>query len=109
MCSKMCIRDSFLGDVGKDIKADLPRIGGSASDNHLGLMLLGQLANLIIVNGLGFRIQVIGNHIIIITRNIHRAAVGQVTTVGQVHAQNGVAGLDQRIINGNVGRSTRCV
>ena len=97
---------NILGDFGKFVKPNLTRIRRSAGDNHFGLVLLGQLPNLIIINGLGLFTEAVGHDIVIAARNINRTAVRQMSAVGQIHAHDRIARLDQRKINCIVSRST---
>ena len=71
-------------------------IGGIATDKKLGTMRQRQLPNLIKVKLLGFLVYPIVSHLKPLTGYVNRRTVGQVATVGQVHAHDGVAGLQQR-------------
>ena len=97
---------NLVGDVGKQLKIDSTGISGCACDQQLGLMLLSQVADLIIVDKTGFVVDIIGNDIIVLTGNIGRAAVGQVTTIGQAHTHHRIAGLQQSQLHSHIGLGT---
>ena len=46
----------------------------------------------------------IGNDVVQFARQVDRAAVGQVAAVVQCHAHDGIARLQQRLLDGDVGR-----
>ena len=71
-----------------------PGIGGGTGDNELGAVLLRQRKELVVVNGLGFVVQTVGNDVEELAGNVHRAAVGEMAAVGQAH--DGEGGPDRR-------------
>ncbi len=94
---------SDLTELGE---VDLAGIGGSAGKDHLGLALLSDAVELIVVDLLGLIVEGIGDLMEVLAGDVDRAAVGQVTAVGEVHAHVGVAGLEQSLERGEVGGST---
>ena len=92
----------LMGDVGKGLEVDDAGVGGSASQDHLGLMLLGQIPDLVVVD-IALLIDTIGHHVVVLAGEVDGRAVGQVATVGQIHAQHGVAVLAKSLIHSEVG------
>ena len=82
-------------NVGKNLEVNCPGIGGGTGDDQLGIALLGHIPDLIIVDEASLGIHIIGNHIVVLTGDVGRAAVGQMTAVGKAHAHHGIAGLQQ--------------
>ena len=66
-------------------------------------MLVGQLFEIIVIDGLGLVVEAVGNEIEVFARKIYGASVGQVAAVGQGHTENGVTGLAKGEIHGGVG------
>src|SRR5690606_28978020 len=64
-----------------------------------------QTLDLVVVDQAGGRIQTILHGVVQLARRRHLGPVGQVTAVGQAHAENGVAGVEQRQVDGRVGRA----
>ena len=93
----------LVGDLPEGLEVDDPGIGGGAGHDHLGLMLLGQVPDLIVVDPMGHRVHAVGDDVVVEAGEVHGAAVGQVAAVVQVHAHDGVAVLAQGLVNGEVG------
>ncbi|MPN15215.1 hypothetical protein SDC9_162544 [bioreactor metagenome] len=89
----------LMRDFAEGLKIDDARIGGSARQDHFRLMLFGQIPNLIIVDTVGDRVHSVGHDIVVETGEIHRAAVGQVAAVGEIHAENGISQVAQCLID----------
>ena len=87
-------------------KVDGSGIGGGTGHDHLGLALLGHPLQLVVVDVAGLLVHAVGHHVVIFAGKIHRAAVGQMSTVVQIHAQNSVPGLAQSHIHSVVGLSS---
>ncbi len=92
----------LVGDVGKGLEVDDTGVGGGAGNDHLGLVLPGQIADLVVVN-VAPVVQAIGHHMVVLAGEVYGRAVGQVSAVAQIHAQHGVAVLTQGLIDGKVG------
>ncbi len=76
-------------------------VSGEAADDHfrlVGLRLFGQ----IVIVDLAFVVDAVRHHVIQFAGQVNRGTVGQVAAVRQVHAQNGVARLQQRGVHGEV-------
>ena len=81
-----------VGDFPELREIDGPGISGSAGHNQLGLHFHGLLHELVVFQK-ALIVDAVGHEIIVTAGQVHRGAVGQVAAVGQVHAQNRVAGL----------------
>ncbi len=95
-----------IGDCPKFVEVDRAGIGGVAADDDFWLVLLRQFHNGVVVEFLGFLVDAVLDDLEPFTRHVHRGTVGQVTAVGQIHAHNRVAGLEQGEEDGEVGLGT---
>ena len=93
----------FVGDVAEALPIDDAGIGGEPGDNHFWLMLAGQGFNLSIVDMTRGRVQAVLVGMVNLAGKIHLRPVGQVTAVGQTHAQDRIARFDQSHIRGGIG------
>ena len=84
-----------IGHLAELGKVDDAGIGGGTGHDQFGPAGLGGFQEAVIVDALRFIVQAIRDYMEILSRNIHRAAVGQVSAMGQIHAQNGITGLYQ--------------
>ena len=95
-------RADFIRDLLECLEIDGSRIRGSAGYDQLRLMLLRLFADIVVVDALVLA-QSIGYEVVGFTGDVDRGSVGQVSAVGQVHAQNGIAVVQDRLINSCVG------
>ena len=51
---------------------------------------------------MGIVVNAVGDEVVVQTRDVDGAAVGEVTAVSEVHTENGIAGLEQCEVNGGV-------
>ena len=65
-------------------------------------MLNGQALHLVVVDLAGL-VDAVGDDVVQLAGEVDGGAVGQVTAVGQVHAEHGVARLQQGHVDGAVG------
>ena len=93
----------LIGDGAEAFKINHSGIGGCPRDDHAGLALVGDALHLVIVDHAGLLVYAVGHHFEILPGEIHRAAMGEVPAVIQIHAQHRVAGLAQGHIDGVVG------
>ena len=91
-----------VGDVGQDVELDGPGIGRGAGHDHLGPHLLCLAADGFIIHVAVF-LHTVADEVEILARQVHGAAVGQMAALGQIHAHDGIAGLQQGEIHGGVG------
>ena len=82
-------------------------IGAGAGDDHLGLVLLGELLELVVVDPLIVFADAVRHDRVELARKIQRVAVRQVAAVREVHAEHGVARLQQRQVDAHVGLRAR--
>ena len=94
----------LVGDVGKRLPVGRPGVGGKASDDHLGLVLVGQITDLVVIQPAGPPTDAIADDLIALAGKVELAAVGQVTALVEVHAHDHIASLDNSVIDGQVGR-----
>ncbi len=96
--------------VGTDLVGDLPhageipvaRVGATAADDDLRLLAHGQGLKLVVVDDLSIAANLVGDDSVELAREVELVAVGQMAAVGQVKAEKGVAGLNQRHVGGGV-------
>ena len=93
---------ALVGDLTEALKIDDTGISGGAADDQLGLVLHSQTLHLVVVN-VTLLIDAVADDVEEMAGEVDRAAVGQVTTVGQLHAHHGIAGLAQGQLHGHVG------
>ena len=96
-------RAAFFGDSGEALKIQDARIGAGAGDNQLWLMFRRKRFELIVVNGFSVLAHTVRNDLVHLAGKIQRMPVRQVSAVGQVHAEHGVARLEHGHVNALVG------
>ncbi len=92
-----------LGDGGDALEVNDAGIGAGAGDDHLGFVLVGKLFDFVVVDALVILANAIGDELVHAAGKIERMAVGEVAAVGEIHAENGVAGLESGHIDADVG------
>ncbi len=85
----------FIGNGAKARPVDHAGVGGEAGDDQLGLVFAGQALDLGVVDLAGRRVEAVLHGVVALAGEVDLGAVGQVTAVGQGHAEHGVARLDQ--------------
>ncbi len=83
----------LVGDLAECGEIDDARIGAGADHDHLRPMLQRQALDLVIIDRSGLALDPVGDDIEQLAGKIDRGAVGQVTAMGQVHAEDGIARL----------------
>ena len=73
----------------------------------LGRSRLGKLLEFVVVDGLGFLRYAIGDDLVRLAGEIQGMPVREVSTVGQVQTEDGVARLDERGIRRHIGGRAR--
>jgi len=94
----------FVGDGAEGRPVRRVGVRGEAGDDDFGAVLAGQVTNLVVVEQLSLQVHAVADHVVDAPAAVDRAAVRQVTAVQQVHAHQRVARLDQRAVDGAVGR-----
>ena len=87
----------------KRAEVDLARIGAGAGHDQLRPVLLRQPGHLVEVDPLGVAADAVADDVVQLAREVQPHAVGQVAAVGQVHGQDGVAGLQAGEVDRHVG------
>ena len=90
----------FVGDGAVARPVHNAAVGGEAANDHLGLVLTGQRLKLLVVDLTGVVVEAVLDSVVVLAGEIGLGTVGQVTTVGQTHTENRVAGSDQRLEHG---------
>ena len=88
-------RTDLMSDVCNNIKANSTGICTCAGNDELGAALMCDTAELVVIDlliGLAYTVR---NDVEILTAHIDRAAVSEVAAVAEVHAQDGVAGVEK--------------
>ena len=99
-------RADLVGDGAEARPVHHLRIGREPGHDHFRLVLQGQLLDLVVVDqALG--VDPVLDGVEQLARGIDLGPVGQVAAVGQRHAQDGVARLQQGEVHGLVGLGTR--
>ncbi len=96
-----------VGDLAHAGEIDLARDGRAAGDDHLGLVFLGQRLDLVVVQRVVLLAHAILDGVEPLAGLVRLGTVGQVAAGVQAHAEDGVAGLDQRLEDTLVGLAAR--
>ncbi|MNI25278.1 hypothetical protein D3C73_789200 [compost metagenome] len=99
-------RTDLVRDLAEAREVEGLGVGREASNDHLRLVLDGQALDFVVIDQAGVGVDAVLHGVVQLARGRHFGAVGQVTAVGQAHAENGVAGLQQGQVHGAVGRGT---
>ena len=99
-------RTDLVGDGAKAREIQGLGVGGKPGDDDLRLVLHGQALDLVVVDQPGSGVQAVLHGVVEFARGRHLGAVSQVAAVGQAHAEDSVAGIEQRQVHGAVGRGT---
>src|SRR5579864_5771120 len=86
-------RADFVRDLPHAGEINDPRIGAPSSDDELGLLLLGELFQLVVVDGLRFFGDAVRNDLVSLARKIEVMSMSKMATMRQIKPKNGVARL----------------
>ena len=92
-----------MGNIGKGLEINGSGVGGSTGDDQPGTVGFRQIPDPVVIQQAGLVIHIIRNRVVILAGDVGGAAVGQVATVGQAHAHESIAGLQQRQLHRRVG------
>ena len=92
----------LLGDGCDFFKIDDARIGGSAGDNELRFCFERGLAQLVVVDASCLCIHAVRNKVEIGTRHVDGRTMRQMAAMREIHAEHGIAGLQQRKIDRHI-------
>ena len=94
---------AFPSDLTHSLEVDFAGVGAGSGHDELGPVLTGQFSQGIVVDGFRVLPDSVGNDAIHPAGEVQRMAMGEVSPVGQVHAEDGLPGLQCRHVNGHVG------
>ena len=92
----------LVGDRPERREVDEAGVRGGAGDDHLGPVLQGLRAHMVVVDRLGALDDPVGDRLEPLAREVHRRTVREVSAVLEVHGEDGVARLEQRRVDGEV-------
>ena len=78
-------------------------VGGTPTDDELRTELLGLLLHIVVIDGAGLLLDLVADHLVHDAAEIDRATVAQVSAVVQIHAHEGVTGVQAGQEHGHVG------
>ena len=93
-----------VGDLAELGEVEDARVGGVTGDEDLRPAGQGLLADGVIIEQPGRRVQGVALGMEILAGYGYLGPVGEVAAVGQGHAENGVAGLEEGEVDRQVGR-----
>ena len=96
------IRPDRVRDLAHALKIYEPRVCARTRYNELRTALLGALLHLIVIDRLRLWINAIEAGVEVLTGNGRLGAVGQVTAVAQIHAEDGITRLEESEIHRNI-------
>jgi len=99
----MQICPHHVGNLAHPGKIDHPRDRRAAGDDDFRLMFAGQRLDLVIIEQVVLLAHAVLHRMEPLARLVRARAVGQVAASRQRHAQNGVAGFDQRLKHALIG------
>ena len=92
-----------VGNLGQLLKVDGARVGGRTGHDQLGADLRHLLGQRGVVNAAVLGRDAVGDEVIVFAAHVHGGAVGQMAALRQVHAHDGIAHIQQRKVDGEVG------
>ena len=96
---------NLVSDLAELCEVDDTGVCGSAGDDHLGLVLQSQSADLVVVDE-AVLVHAVGDHLVVQAGEVNGGTVGQVTAVVQVHAHDNITDVAQCLVNSEVSGST---
>ena len=92
-----------VGNFGQLFKVDSARVGRCTGHDQLGAYLGDLLGQRGVVDAAILGRDTVGDKVVVFAAHVHGGAVGQVAALGQIHAHDGVAQVQQRKVDGQVG------
>ena len=96
-------RADLVGDRPERLGIEAARVARRAGDDHLRAVLEGEVADLVDVDALVARRDLVGDEVVQHAAGVDRRAVGEVAAVVEAEAEHGVARLEQRLVHAHVG------
>ena len=90
------IRADAVRDLRHALEVDDARVGRGARDDELRLAVLCDALELVVVDALILLAHAVGNDVEILAAHVDGRAVREMAAVREVHAHDGIAGLEQR-------------
>ena len=92
-----------LRDFGHAREINDARIGARADNDHFRLVFLREAVEFVVVDGFGIFRDAVSDEVVGLAGKIQRMAVSEMAAVGEIHAENGIAGLQRGHIDGDIG------
>ena len=92
----------LVGDLAEAREVELARIRRPAGHDHLRPLLAGDPRDLVHVDHAGLAVDAVGDDLIQASGGVELHAVREVAAVGELEAHQLVAGLQQRVVDGDV-------
>ena len=96
-------RSDFVGDRPERLRIDPTGVRRGSGDDHLRVVLEGEVADLVHVDALVAGRHLVGDEPVEQPAGIDRRAVREVAAVVEAQAEHGVARLEQRLVGAHVG------
>ena len=96
-------RADLVGDLAEAREVELARVGGPAGDDQLRLALARDARDLVHVDQARLAVDPVGRDVVEPAGEVDLHAVREVAAVRQLEAQDRVARLQQRVVDGRVG------
>ena len=108
-----------MGDIGEQIGADLVSdtavgvpvgrvwVAAESTNDEPRLVFARQVADLVIIEALGFAVDGIADDVVIDAAAVDRAAMREVPAHNQIHAHDSIADIKQGAVDGVIGGSAR--
>ena len=97
------VRPGFVRDGAHAGKVELARVGAAAAYDDLGFFAQGDGFELVVVDGFGVAADLVADDAIELAGEVELVAVGEMAPVGEVEAQDAVAGGEEGHVGGGVG------
>ena len=96
----------LVRDVTEGLEVKVTRVGGPTGNDDARTLGEGSLANLLRLDAHGLAVNLVGDGLVVLAREVQAHAVGQVTAVSQREAEDRVADVRHRHERGSVGLRT---
>ncbi len=100
-------RADRFGDGGDAREVDDARVGAGAHHDHLRRVLMREPLEFLVVNPLVVLADAVGDDRVELAGEVQRMAVREMTAMGEVHAEHGVAGIHDGEVHRHVGLCAR--
>jgi hypothetical protein len=92
----------LVGDLAHPGKINNPRVGAAAADDQLRAFLLGELFQVVVIDGFSFLGHAVGDNAIGLAGKIQMMTMSKVSAMSEVEAENGIPGLNNRRVRRHV-------